>query len=259
MTENNQLLNLEDEPKGNEQPTNSQPNVEDIKNYLSTLVGDGKKFTDEEALAKSKYEADQFIEHLKGENQGMRETIKELQEQLNNAKTQGELDQLRKKVSEELEEQKASKESNPSPSVSPEDLEKMIEDHLTKRETESSAKANVDQTNNALVKHFGDPEKAKEAIQQRVSQLGISLKDLTAMAAKSPSAALALIQGGSVEQSRRLDLRSSVSSEAASGDGIASGSTKAEFDKLRQENPTKYWSPAVQNKIMALAREGKYN
>lgn len=228
---------------------------EQVKSALAELVGEGKKFANEEELAKAKNESDAFIDHIKGENKELRDTLAQLQEQLQATKTESELEKLRHELSQSKSGE-APKEVTPSQLVT-EDLDSMIEKHITAREIKASAQANLDQVNEALVAHFGDPEKAAEAVRAKASELGLSVEDVTAMAAKSPTAAMALVKGEQTAAQPDISKQSSTSGVATS-EGISQMSVKAEFDKLRREDPTKYYSPAVQNKIFELHKEGKY-
>ena len=249
------ILNLESNDQTQETGEPATPSVEDqVKSALDQLVGDGKKFKTEEDLAKGKLESDRFIERVLEEQKGMRETIAELQEKLVRAETKGEVDDLRRQLSERNAEQE-SKEETPS-SLTQDDLDSLIEARITERETRASAKANVDQTNDALVTHYGDPEKASTAVQSRLKELGLSLEDLTSMAAKSPSAALSLVYGAD-GQKRPEEL--SLQSTANVPPRETPKDSKAAFDELRRKDPKRYWSPEVQNRIFQLAQAGTYN
>lgn len=226
-----------------------------VKSALTELVGSGKKFETAEELAKGKLDSDTFINRLLDEQRDRDKTIQELQEQLNSTKTQGELDKLRNELSQRPTGEET-KEVTPS-QLSPEDLESMIEASVTKREAQASTKANLYQTNEALKSHFGDTEKATEAVRKRVEELGITVEDLTKMAGRSPKAALALVAGEQSAPSGDLSKRSSISA-AAIVDGVSQTPTKETFDKLRRENPKQYYSPAVQQQIFKLHAEGKY-
>lgn len=245
----------ETKPEAEASPTPSGL-TEEERSALAKLVGEGKKFKSEEDLAKGKLESDKFIERLLDEQKERDQEIHRLHEELRVAKTTKEMDELRSQISQRQSEDK-SKETT-APVLAAEDLEKMIEEHLTVRETRKSASDNVNQTNEALVKHFGTPEKAQEVVLARAEELGVSVKDIKQMAAKSPSAALALVTGSASQQpaNKGLDKTSSAFTDAAAGSGTLG--VKAEFEKLRREDPKKYWSPAVQNRIFQAIKEGTY-
>ena len=194
---NETVLSLDDDPNSEPKPNDaaSQPNPAtpsgDLMSALQELVGKGKKFENEEALAKGKVEADQFIDHLKDENKGLRDTITELQDKL----AKQEVDSLRSQLSKSAEGTKT-EEATPS-QLSTEDLERLVEEGITKRETQRTAKENLDKTNRDLIAHFGDPEKASEAVRVRAEALGISTQEISKMAAKSPALVMELIRGSS--------------------------------------------------------------
>jgi chromosome segregation ATPase len=257
MTDNNDVLSMDNkdaDPAPNNE--NNSGLTEEERSALAKLVGDGKKFKDEEDLARGKLEADAFIDQLKEELRGLREDLKRATDERKANETRDELAKLREQISQRQTDTESKE--NTTPELATEDLEKMIENHITARETRATAKSNLDQTNRDLIEHYGDRDKAAEAVKARADELGLSVDQITEMASKSPRAAMALVRGdaGSTRPAT-IDKSSSVSSEAVS-DGIAKLSTKAQFEELRRKNPTAYWDPKVQNQIHRLAREGKY-
>lgn len=162
----------------------SQPNGEakadPAKVSLQDLVGEGKKFKDADALAAAKAESDAFIEQLKAENAGLR-----------NAGAN--LEALQARIAE-LEAEK-NKSPAPSPNTSGElsqdKLEAIVAGVITKQEQSRTANQNVAAANDTLVKLYGD--KATSVLSERAAAVGMSVTDLKAVAAKSPSAFYSII------------------------------------------------------------------
>src|SRR5688572_23205514 len=74
---------------------------DDTKDYFTELVGDGKKFNDEKALAKGKAFADHHISLLEAEKAEMVEEHRKLREELNARAALEELiDQMKKEPTE---------------------------------------------------------------------------------------------------------------------------------------------------------------
>lgn len=68
------------------------------------------------------------------------------------------------------------------------ELVKQQMDSLRQDEVKAS---NRKQVNEALVAQFGDPEKARLALQSKAAELGVSTEEIAAMAEKSPKAVMA--------------------------------------------------------------------
>lgn len=201
-------------------PTSNQP-----AEVLSTLVGEGKKFKDVESLARGKVESDNFITKLQEENQRMRE---ELEKNMN------------------LERQLAALSSgepapnaggNPAPvaagnqpgavPIKPEDVEALLEQKLNMREADKAKQANLRQVDEFLLKHFGDVNKAKDAINSLNASLGINISELAAV---SPAAVTKLIAGSS--QGAGVVTEHSTVRPVGLGGEVRN---KAYYDKLRSE------------------------
>jgi hypothetical protein len=229
---------------------------EQVKSYLAELVGDGKKFKNEEALAKGKAESDVYIEQLKSELAGLREDLAKNQEN----KTQNTLEEIKQQLlnnrqAEQLQTPEA--EEKTTPELSRDDIQELVDNAITQRETQQTVTQNIDQTNKALLSRFGTAEKAAEAARERLDELGISNEDFKSMASKSPTAAMALFGAGSNQSPAPTITQSTINTESRSMGEPKN--VKEQFDELRRSNPTKYWTHEVQNEIFRLKKEGKYD
>ena len=236
----------QDEPTPQEPTPQTPPESE----YLSQLVGEGRKFKTPEELARGKFEADQFIEQLKREQEQLREELE---------KRTG----LEEKLDSLLKAQQEGRQ--PEPPATPDqgkqvdelNIEQLIEGHLSKREQEQRAQSNMARSQQSVVDHFGgDAAKAKEYIAQRAKELGVTTEYLGQRATESPQAFLAL--GGI--QSQRKDQRTDTKPQGTTTDvpsnyqGPQPGSM-AYFDEMRRKDPNRYYSPAVQREVYKAARE----
>lgn len=147
------------------------------ENPLENLVGEGKKFKSVEDLAKSKIEADNFIETLKTENAQFKA-------------------QLAERVSlEEAIKALQTPKAPPVPNAPTErveekvpDLSQRIKAELESVERDRILKNNVETVANKLVEVYGSEEKAKEVVNNLAKELGVSTKWLMDSAAASPKA-----------------------------------------------------------------------
>lgn len=192
---------------------------------LSTLVGEGKKFKDVESLAKAKLEADSFIGKLTDETAKLRAELEKrmtLEEQLA-ALTRGEGGQPGGG-------QPAPGQGNQPPTnTSVPDVEALLDKKLRERSEQERRQANIRQVDELLLKHYGDANKAKAAVLEFNSTLGINLTDL---AASSPAAVAKLIGGSSGSGSGLPAERGTVN---VGGNMSGEVRNKAYYDKLRSE------------------------
>jgi hypothetical protein len=218
----------------------------DDKNYYEELVGDGKKFRDPEALARSKAEADAFITRLQRENAGLRDDL-----------------QARVKMEEFLDRvSKSAPPASPEPtddSPEPEstaktgDLNKLIEDTLTAREKQAARRSNLDEVKKTLREQFGPNYASK--FREIARELGVGEKFLEDTAASSPKAFYKLTGVAEKRQVEQFEAPpKSTFIPQAQG---TTGKNYAAYERLRKEKPSEYWSPRVQNEMYREAeRQG---
>jgi len=218
-----------------------QPDPE--KDWEAELVGEGKKFKDSKALAYSAVVKDSFIERLQKEN----------------AKLRGELSQ--KKTLEDVLTAIESKSKQPEPGtpsgekgpdVSPQELEKLIEEKATKAALsltkEEKARANVESVMTILEEAWGPDFRARLEVEARKYSLG---KDfVTTLAREKPQALLALL-------GLKKDPQPEATPKAPTGTVNPSalprkGTTEKTYSyyaKMKKENPKLYNTPAIQNEM----------
>src|SRR6266853_6356138 len=115
---------------------NDTQELDPEKKFYDDLVGEGKKFKDPEALARSKIESDRFIANLLREQSEMRET---LNKRINEEEFLNRLEQFSKPKSPDAGNQPPT-DGTPSTAITPQDVEKIIET----REAERVRKSNLD-------------------------------------------------------------------------------------------------------------------
>ena len=147
---------------------------------LAGLVGEGKRYKDNNALAQGKTDGDAHIKQLETENAEMRGVVKALEEKASKGATMAEILDALKPT-----------EGTPGqpPAVTKEQLAEMIESSHTDRDQRQSAAANREDCNVTLLNHFkGDREKAAEFLKKRQLEVTIDPAELDRMAAVTPGA-----------------------------------------------------------------------
>lgn len=161
---------------------NTQDQGKDTTNALETLVGDGKKYGDNEALAKSRIEADTFIEQLKDEKKQLSDALEA--EQKKTGQTQTIADLIK-----EVRGQNASDDKTNNQGLSEEDFQERVRT-IVQGDSDASTKATNREQGNKLVldKMKGSVEAAKSYIAERAAELGSTPAKLAELSESSPKA-----------------------------------------------------------------------
>lgn len=241
--------------KDEQQPQVTTPSSDTLTN----LVGEGKKFKTVEDLAKGKLEADQFIETLKQELADLR------QESATRARLEEIVDNLTSARRAEENYQEAPNhrpnESPSQPQVTPDAIQHLIDQTITRREQQQTATQNRQVVKEKLKEVFGSDYVSK--LESRREELGLSQSDMDSLAARSPTAFLALVAPNQGRSNTPVSPpRSSVRSEALTHQNpTAQPGTWAYYEALKQSDPKKYWSPAVQGQLhkdaLKASKEGR--
>lgn len=136
---------------------NVTPQAESSDSSLAQLVGNDKKFTDVEALAKSKVDADNHIAQLEEENKSFRDQISQMD---NNYEA------ILAKLDTQPNQSVSPEDHDADIEVDIEDLDKVIEARLTAREQKQLHAANAKESWDSLDKVYGDRARASEAIKE---------------------------------------------------------------------------------------------
>lgn len=221
--------------------------IDDSVDYYDTLVGEGKKFRDERALARGKAEADRFIETLKAE---LANTKKELNTR---ASFESILDQI-----------KGSKETNVEPvqpatpggqnqvQLDDSTLEAKLAEILSKREAQKSQESNLAKAVRVVKDQYGD--QAQVVINHKASELGMTPAALQDIATKSPSAFFRLI-GVSENPAPGLAPavpRNGLNTVSQLNTGFKN---KAYYDRMKVTDPKRYNDPKTTSEMMKSLAE----
>jgi len=237
------VFSTEDANKGASSTTDTSSAEPKHDPYLG-LVGEGKKYKTPEDLAKSRLEADQFIDQLKNETAGLRE---ELEKRPSKDEI---LDIVRSTRNDTTE--------NQGSGLDEETVLNLVDTQVTAIEQRRIAQSNAEKAANKVLELYGD--KASEFTQGKANELGVSVDYLLDMASRSPDAFFATvgISGAAPKtNSSNQAPQSTVNTEAfdqRQNESAPVGSWD-HFEKLRVENPSEYWSPKVQNAIFKARKE----
>jgi hypothetical protein len=224
---------------------------------VDQLVGEGKKYANMDELAKAYMNADQFIGQLKTETEGLRT---ELNQRVAAETLFEKIVQARPEPSPPVA---APKEDPPvgDPNQTSVDLAQVVREQLLVREQEKTIQQNADEVTNRMIKEFGSEDKAHQVVLAKAQELGVSIEFLQDVAVKSPKAFYQTLglttTPTSVPSVSRGDVNTAALGTTSNG-GASTYGTKEYFDALRRDNPSKYWTPAIQNQIFKATQDGTY-
>lgn len=216
-------------------------NVEDKApdSYHDKMVGDGKQYADNEALAKGKANADLHISEL----QDKLDAATDEQTSINEV-----LEEIRKQPSSD-EGEGGPETSAPAPTVNPEDVTDLVDKRVAEVNAKEQAKHNTAETLKLLTAHYGSQDTALRAVKTANAGNPIFRQTINDLGNTDPKAAFDFVTGrvSITGGSNTPGVGDAGSAEAivASGDNF----TYSYCVKVRKENPDEYKKPAFRRKM----------
>lgn len=213
--------------------------AEDNQDYIAQIVSEkGEQWNNPQAIAKGYLHAQRLIAELKAKTDelGAQDYAKQLLAQIQGAKATEPTP-----VAPVVQSGTVAENTTPSPV----DIERLIEDRLSKREQEQRTQNNIKESERLLVERFGT--EAASVLASRAVELGLTKADLEAQAAVSPKAFMALIG-----DKQKKDTNGSVFTKRVGTDLGATGERDSKFySNLRKSDRKAYYSAQVQNQMLA--------
>jgi hypothetical protein len=229
------------------QPTNTAP----ASTFIDQVVGEGKKYSSVEELAKGQMNGDQYINQLKEELEGIRG---ELDKRLT-------AEEMVQEIKREREELKANQNAteNTTPQYNEEAVTDLISKTFDAREGKKVAEANINVVDAKMKELYGN-DKAAQVVKDKAQAMGVSLDWLQDAAAKSPSAFFS-VMGISLEGGKTTTPSATVSSttntqavEQVHASGIQQDTWK-HFEEIRKSDPRTYWKAETQQRLFKARNE----
>lgn len=225
--------------------------IDEDKDYVSELVGEGKKFKSIEDLAKGKYHSDVTI-------QTMKQQLDELKKELGTRTSlEAFLDQMKAEKGGQVE--------TPPPStpqggqqgneLDDSSLEAKLAELLEKKEAAKKAESNIDRVTRVMREQFGD--QAGQVINHKAKELGMTPKRLQELAQEAPDAFFRLTGVSEAPQGSSPSVP--VSAINSFGGTVKNVGIKnhAYFENLKRTNPKAYFDQKTTTEmIQARARLG---
>ena len=135
---------------------------------------------------------------------------------------------------------------------------------MTKQEQARTANQNIAAANDAMIRQFGNAEKAQEVFNRKASENGMSVADLKAIAAKSPTAFFSLmgVNPNAEPKLKGPDLqKSSLNTGALPANGGPKPGSAQYFTNLRREmgNAAFFADKRLQRQVWEAKKSGIYD
>lgn len=223
------------------QAPNDDNNVSEA-DYLSELVGEGKKFKDEQALAKSVKFKDEHIAKLEREMANAREEISK------RATLEEFLDKIESRSRTPNQEQLGEGDGNQegATSLTPEAIKALVKQATLEERTQATEQQNLMASVQELQKAWG--QNWQQKLVEKRNELGLSEEFMNSIAFKSPKALLNLVGvnqspvGRNQEPNLYVPPRNQMANASDTNSG---GKNKAYWDKMQKTDPILYRSAAM--------------
>jgi len=166
---------------------NSEQEEQPVNAKFEDMVGEGKRWKDQEALLKGKLESDTYVKVLEKRLDDFREMIlKQKEESQAQEQLKVLIDRLESKQKLSSDE---TNDANDKPAIKPEEIEsifdKRFEDQIRRYEVSKRQLDNLNNVKAKLTEKFGT--NYQTVIRDQIKELGITAEDLDGMAKRSPA------------------------------------------------------------------------
>lgn len=220
---------------------------DETKNYYEELVGEGKKFKDNEALAKGKAEADTFIKHLLREKEILTNDYLKLRETYNaGPKLEELIDRLEDQRLASSENTTTANEETNMPKYNPAEVESLVSSKIQEYELTKRQENNFTEVKKKLKERFGN--NYQSALQSQIENLGLTEDFVNTMARNHPQGFYKLF-GLSDQKGENFQ----TPPQSAQRPGFAPHVEKrdwAYYENMRKSDPVKYNNPKTQLQII---------
>lgn len=206
------------------------------ENFREKLVGPGRKFSDDESLARGKWESDNYIKTLEGQLDELRQDYLRLDHE---SKSRASIEELLNRRQEPGRQEPPVRPEPPVPKQpDPLELATLFDEMYDRKERAKRESDNIARTSEMLRERFGNDYQDK--LQATITDMGLDTASVNALARRSPEAVQRLL---GLEQ--RQEMFQSPP-RPTSFDTLKRGEPKrtaAYYEKMKRERPEEYRSP----------------
>jgi hypothetical protein len=225
----------------------NESSFDENKNYYEELVGEGKKFKDNEALAKGKAYADQTLELMKTRMDELRNDYLALKEEAQaKASLQELIDQMEQQKKTPLTNTLVNEEVK-TPAFDPKKIEDLVSEKIQLAERNKSETQNLNSVMGKLKEKYGD--NYANYLKQQSEQLGLDEATVNELARKSPNA---FIRTFGLDEVKQENFQAPPRNARRTDSFAPQGSEKrtwSYYQNLKKTNPMLYHDPKITNQM----------
>lgn len=207
------------------------------------MVGEGKRWKDQDTLLKAKLDSDSYIKTLEKRLDDSRDMYNKVREEnMAQAKLQELIDQLEQKQLTSNENTHNVNEDKPA--IRPEEIEsifdKRFNDQIQRYEQDKRQRSNLSTVKAELTKRYGD--NYQTAVREQLSELGITSEDLDNMAKRSPALVMRTL---GLDRQKEQDVQMPRSSGMFKPKVEQKHKPLSYYHELKKSNPRLYLDPKI--------------
>lgn len=223
---------------GKDQP---QMDFDENKNYLEELVGEGKKFSSPEDLAKGKAFADQHISVLESRFDELRNDYNQLRhDYTSRASLEEMIDELRKQQLASRDENQDSNEVNNEPRFNPDEVKSLISEEVNRLRTSEKEAENFNKVENKLKERFG--KDYKRILNEKAASLGLGEDFVNNLAKSNPTVFYKTFDLDNTTSPNSFQTPPHSTSRSDSFAPTNEKRTWAWYQELKKKDPTTYYA-----------------
>lgn len=222
-------------------------NLDPEKDYYEELVGEGRKYKDNKALAFSNVHKDAFIEQLKTE---LEETRNEVQTRLNLEQFLTDLKTVVPKPGSN-DSQDHFERNDDKTVMSDEELAALVRKQVMAMKGQETAASNLSNFSTMVQSAYGPNAAAK--LRSQALELGMTVDEVKALAARNPKAATKLLGIGEQRPVDTFDTPPRSQSMSLPQGGNKRGASY--FESIRKSKPDEYFTPKIQNERFEMIKQ----
>lgn len=212
--------------------------IDDTKDYYSELVGPGKKYVDEKALAKANVHGTATIEVMKKRLDDLTEDYKKVREEnITKAKLEELYDKLSTLQPGSSNNTQATQQ-NDQPPLALKDIDAMVSNKLAQAKVTEKENHNLDTVKAKLIERYGS--NYQTAVNQQIATLGLTSEDFHSIAKKSPAA---LFKTLGIDQQNNEGFQTPLRSSQRNDNFAPTGTAKrtwSYYQELKKKDPYLY-------------------
>src|SRR6266566_36182 len=216
-----------------------EPELDQNKKYYEEYVGPGKKFSDNESLARGKAYSDAYVKILERRMDEMRTDYLQMRdENMAKAKLEELLDQIQKKQTSSNTNTQSER-SQDKPELDLTKVESLISEKLRLAEVNKKESENFNLVKNKLKERFGT--RYQDILSKQIDDLGLTVDEANAWAKKSPEAFFRMMKIEDLKQNTQNILpNSNVRSDSFKPQG-EKVRRMSYYQELKKTNPKLYY------------------